>query len=64
MGPYTFSTMVDSKLVEKWEKQNPNKLKPHNQNILILSTVLKECQRSSGEIPGGHGLQGRVCGIL
>lgn len=31
------------------------------QIILILSTVFKECQRSSGEIAGGHGLAGRVC---
>lgn len=34
------------------------------QNILILSTLLKEGQRSTGEIAGGHGLGGRVCGIL
>lgn len=34
------------------------------QNILFLSTELKECQRSSGEIASGHGLAGRVCGIL
>lgn len=31
-----------------------------HQNILILSTVLKECQRRGGEIAGRSGLGGRV----